>query len=177
MTENRPPPASSFSWHLYLLSATFFFIFMGAGAQQAYLVPYLRGVAGWSRLSCSCVIASVYLSMVVFRIVNLRLFHRWSDRRFTIVGSTTYLGFTLVMWHIGRVPSYPLALTAACIWGMGAAMMGAMQQAMQQQPQAPAAGGGASVEERLEKLASLKEKGLITDEEFATRKAEILKEI
>jgi len=61
--------------------------------------------------------------------------------------------------------------------GMGAAMMGAMQQAMQQQPQAPAAGAGASVEERLEKLASLKEKGLITDEEFAARKAEILKEI
>ncbi len=56
--------------------------------------------------------------------------------------------------------------------GMGAAMMGAMQQAMGQQ-QAPAA----SVEERLEKLAGLKEKGLITDEEFAARKVEILKEV
>ena len=115
--------APAFSRNLYLLSATFFFIFMGAGAQQAYLVPYLRDVTTWSRLHCSTVIASVYLSMVVFRLLNLRLFSRWSDRRFTIVGSISYLLFTLAMWLVGHVPSYPLAVAAAWLWGMGAAMM------------------------------------------------------
>lgn len=63
--------------------------------------------------------------------------------------------------------------------GMGSAMMQAMQPQSQQpaQPQGGAAGGGMDVEARLEKLASLKEKDLITQEEFAARKAEILKEI
>ncbi len=60
--------------------------------------------------------------------------------------------------------------------GMGAAMMGAMQQQMGQ-PGQPAAAPPAGIEERLEKLANLQEKGLITDEEFAARKAEILKEL
>jgi membrane protease subunit (stomatin/prohibitin family) len=63
--------------------------------------------------------------------------------------------------------------------GMGSAMMQAMQPPGQQraQQQAPAGGGGMDVEARLEKLASLKEKDLITEEEFAARKAEIIKEI
>ena len=60
--------------------------------------------------------------------------------------------------------------------GMCAAMMGAMQQQMGQ-PGQPAAAPPAGIEERLEKLANLQEKGLITDEEFAARKAEILKEL
>jgi membrane protease subunit (stomatin/prohibitin family) len=63
--------------------------------------------------------------------------------------------------------------------GMGAAMMNAMGGAtQQQQPQQQAPAGGADdIEARLTKLASLKEKGLITDEEFAQRKAQILSEI
>ncbi len=67
--------------------------------------------------------------------------------------------------------------------GMGAAMMnamgGAMQQQQPQQPQqqAPAPPAVEDVETRLMKLASLKEKGLITDEEFAQRRAQILSEI
>ncbi len=60
--------------------------------------------------------------------------------------------------------------------GMGAMMMGAMQQQMGQPGQAAAA-PAASVEERLEKLGDLKEKGLITEDEFTARKGEILKEI
>jgi hypothetical protein len=40
---------------------------------------------------------------------------------------------------------------------------------------APAA--GPTIEQRLERLADLKNKGLITDEEFQARKAKILEEI
>ncbi len=54
-----------------------------------------------------------------------------------------------------------------------------MQPQMQpQQPQAAAAAGGAtSVEARLQKLAALKQQGLISDEDFNARKAKILEEI
>ncbi len=64
--------------------------------------------------------------------------------------------------------------------GMGAAMMSAMAQGMnngqQQAPPAPAA-PVEDVETRLTKLASLKEKGLISDEEFAAKRQAILDEI
>jgi hypothetical protein len=39
------------------------------------------------------------------------------------------------------------------------------------------AGGAPSIEARLERLAELKNKGLITDEEFQSRKTKILEEI
>jgi hypothetical protein len=41
----------------------------------------------------------------------------------------------------------------------------------------PAAGGAPSIEARLERLAELKGKGLISDEEFQSRRAKILEEI
>ncbi|MFP3904493.1 MAG: SHOCT domain-containing protein, partial [Armatimonadota bacterium] len=59
--------------------------------------------------------------------------------------------------------------------GMGSAMMEAMRQSQQGAQQPPSS--GADVEQRLERLASLRERDLITDEEYAARKAEILKEI
>ena len=120
---DAPDPRPAFAKSLYLLSATFFFLFMGAGAQQAYLMRYLERVTGWPPVQCSTIIAAVYMSMVVFRVVNLYLFRDWSDRRFTIVGSLTYLLFTVAMFAVGYWPSYAFALTAAVVWGMGAALM------------------------------------------------------
>ena len=55
---------------------------------------------------------------------------------------------------------------------------GAPQQGYPGAPQGAAApGAGPSIEQRLERLADLKSKGLITDEEFQARKAKILEEI
>lgn len=51
------------------------------------------------------------------------------------------------------------------------------QQPQAQQPQAAAAGGAATIEVRLQKLAALKQQGLISDEDFNARKAKILEEI
>jgi hypothetical protein len=59
-------------------------------------------------------------------------------------------------------------------------------QPQQQQPQgppqqpaaaAPAAGGASTIEMRLQKLAALKQQGLISDEDFNSRKLKILEEI
>ena len=106
-------PGTHFRRDLYLLSATFVFVFMGAGAQQAYLVPYLSRVTDWSRLQCSSIVACVYGSMVVFRLLNLRLFPHWSDHRYTLVGAWAYFAFTVLMAVVAFLPSYPLALAAA----------------------------------------------------------------
>ena len=112
-----------FPRRLYLLAATFLFIFMGAGAQQAYLVPYLGRVTRWSPVLCSSVIATVYASMLVFRVANVYLFAGWSDRRFTIVGSLAYLYFMAAMAATTYFESYAFAIASAVLWGMGGAMM------------------------------------------------------
>jgi len=96
---------------------------MGAGAQQAYLVPYLGRVTNWSQVACGAVIATVYFSMLIFRLVNIYLFPRWSDRRFTIVGALTYVFFTVAMFVVPYVQAWSFAMVAAFLWGMGGAMM------------------------------------------------------
>ena len=122
------------------LAATFFFVFMGAGAQQAFLVPYLERVNGWSALQGSSLIGATYLAMMVGRVLHLYLFAGWSDRRLTIVGSLSYLLFTAVVFAVAYLPSYEIALLGALLWGMGAAMMWA-GTAMQTLAAADEAGG------------------------------------
>ncbi|MBN2449203.1 MAG: MFS transporter [Lentisphaeria bacterium] len=118
-----PPPPPAFQRELYLLGVMFLFIFMGAGAQQAYLVSYLGRTTPWSGAQRGAVIACTYLAMLPFRLLNLRLFPNWSDRRFALVGSLAYLQFTLVMAATPRLQSFPLLILAALAWGAGAAMM------------------------------------------------------
>ncbi len=106
-----------------LLSAVFFFVFLGAGAQQAFLLPYLAGFTSWNDLQRGMVIALVYLSMTVFRLGNVYLLRGWSQWLCTMVGAGTYVLFCLLMWLLYYLPSYPLALLAAAVWGWGGAAM------------------------------------------------------
>ena len=108
---------------VFLLSGTFFLIFMGAGAQQLYIAPYLEGCTGWSGLMRGLVVATIYASMMVFRVGNVYLLRRWSYWRLTAVGSLTYLLFTLAMLATFWVKSYALLLAAAALWGWGGAAM------------------------------------------------------
>ncbi|MCK5803230.1 MAG: MFS transporter [Lentisphaeria bacterium] len=118
-TSGHPP----LSRDIYAFSALFFLIFMGAGAQQAYLVRYLERTMDWSSAACGGVIACVYMSMFFFRVGNLFLFKQWTDRTFTIVGAFSYLVFCLGMASVPMTGSYTFALACAILWGMGAAMM------------------------------------------------------
>ena len=121
------PPAreSGFSTraHVLLLSSTFFFIFMGTGAQQAFLVPYLGEITDWSRLERALVIAMVYFSMTIFRLGNVYLLRGWPQWKCSIAGGVTYVLFPVAMLGLYFVPSYPLALAAAALWGWGGAAM------------------------------------------------------
>lgn len=109
--------------HVMLLSTAMGFIFLGAGAQQAFLVPYLEEFTDWSALQRSLVIAMVYFSMMVFRLGNVYLLRSWPQWKCTLIGSATYAIFTVAMLGLYWVPSYPLALLAAAFWGWGGAAM------------------------------------------------------
>jgi len=106
-----------------LLSAAFFFIFLGAGAQQAFLLPYLGGFTSWTDLQRALVIATVYFSMTIFRLGNVYLLRGWPQWLCTLAGSLMYALFTAAMVLIYFVRSYPLALLAAFVWGWGGAAM------------------------------------------------------
>lgn len=119
----RSTPVLSARAQVLLLSASFFFLFLGAGAQQAFLLPYLAQFTSWTDLQRAMVIALVYLSMTVFRLGNVYLLRRWPQWLCTIVGAATYTLFTVAMWVLYYLPSYVLALVAAAVWGWGGAAM------------------------------------------------------
>ncbi len=109
--------------HVLLLSSAFFFIFLGTGAQQAFLLPYLQEFTGWDELQRALVIATVYFSMTIFRLGNVYLLRSWPQWMCSVVGGAMYVFFPLAMLGLYFVPSYPLALLAAAIWGWGGAAM------------------------------------------------------
>jgi hypothetical protein len=123
--EDLPTPETRLSVraHVLLLSGAFFLIFMGAGAQQAFLVPYLAEFTDWGGVQRALVIAAVYFSMMVCRLGNVYLLRRWPQWLFTVAGSLMYAGFTGAMLVTYFVRSYPLAVLAAVVWGWGGAAM------------------------------------------------------
>ena len=125
MSETADQPAARLSTRarVLLLSSTFFFIFMGTGAQQAFLVPYLREVTDWSQFQRAFVIAAVYFSMMVFRLGNVYLLRGWQQWKCSLVGGATYVIFPIAMLGLHFLPSYPLAIAAAVLWGWGGAAM------------------------------------------------------
>ncbi|MGI5817833.1 MAG: MFS transporter [Armatimonadota bacterium] len=109
--------------HVLLLASTFFFIFMGTGAQQAFLVPYLADFTDWSQFERALVIATVYFSMMIFRLGNVYLLRDWPQWKCSLAGGAMYVLFPIAMLGLYFLPSYPLALVAAAIWGWGGAAM------------------------------------------------------
>jgi len=120
---NDAEPALSARAHVLLLSSTFFFIFLGAGAQQAFLLPYFEEFTDWSQPQRALVIATVYLSMTIFRLGNVYLLRDWPQWKCSIVGGAMYVLFPIAMLGVYFLPSYPLAITAAAVWGWGGAAM------------------------------------------------------
>jgi len=109
--------------HVLLLSSTFLFIFMGTGAQQAFLMPYLGEFTEWTQFQRALVIATVYFSMTIFRLGNVYLLRDWPQWKCSIVGGAMYVMFPVAMLGLYFFPSYPLAIVAAAIWGWGGAAM------------------------------------------------------
>ena len=96
---------------LMVLSATFFFIFLGPGAVQ----QHLDKVLGDKRFY---VLATVYLSFCFWRVfVGITI--QWlGDFLSELFGAATYVLFAATMLFS---TSWPVVLVAACVWGWGAA--------------------------------------------------------
>jgi MFS family permease len=110
-----------FKRELTLLFLINLFIFTGAGAQQQYLAPYLDRIGGWSGLARAFVPATVYFSMLIFRVGNVFLLRRLPQWLWIIVGSACYLLFTVALAAMGWSPTYAIAIVAAAVWGWGGA--------------------------------------------------------
>jgi hypothetical protein len=105
-----------------IMGITFFFIFMGAGALQQFLINMLKRSADWPLLgySTTSILAMVYFSFMFWRIfigVSLR---RLGFYLSILVGGITYLCFTLAVFFSR---DYLLLLTAVAVWGWGACSM------------------------------------------------------
>lgn len=100
-----------------VLSAAFFFIFMGAGAQQQYLVPYLDKYLGFS--NPTIVLAAVYLTFLVFRILSAYIVPHMGDYWSIVLGAATYVLFVVSVLFFRE---HWLILGAALMWGIGAAL-------------------------------------------------------
>jgi len=105
---------------LLILSFSFFFIFMGAGAQQQFLIPYLRENIGLGAMKASALLSSVYISITVWRVFIGYTMELLGTFRSILFGSLTYTAFAATIFLTDR---FEIMLIAAIVWGWGAASM------------------------------------------------------
>lgn len=105
---------------LMILSGAFFLIFMSGGAQQQFLIPYLKSTTTWGTMKYSFVLAMVYISFMVWRILVGYSIRVLGDYRSIVLGSLTYTGFVAAVLF---ARSFALILCMAMLWGWGAASM------------------------------------------------------
>lgn len=105
---------------LALLSSSFFLIFMGAGAVQQYLIRYLQEVTGRPPTQCSWVLATLYLSFLVWRLFAAHTIALLGDQRAIFLGQFTYTLFVLLAVS---TRAFWVLLAAALLWGWGASAM------------------------------------------------------
>lgn len=118
--ENQPAPISGGIPPLVSLCGAFFFIFLGTGALQQFVLPILRDRAGMSDGLSTATFACVYLGGVAFLSVYGYVFHKLRERWCVVVGTLMYTLFpaALLLW-----PSPAVALAAAVLWGFGAELL------------------------------------------------------
>ena len=104
---------------LLALAAAFVFIYLGAGAQQQYVVPYFTKTLGWSEIVAGLLVALVYIGETATRVVNLALVAGWADSLLSFIGSITYVLFPLAVGLAYFTHSFPLVLAAGLLWGWG----------------------------------------------------------
>ncbi len=103
---------------LVLLSLAFFFIFLGPGATQQFLIPFMAKATGRLHSQCSWILAGVYMSGLVWALL-CGYTVRWIGARWSIVlGLLCYAGFAgcVYLW-----PNFWFVFAAALAWGWGAA--------------------------------------------------------
>lgn len=102
---------------LLVLSGSFFFIFLGTGALQQFLLPILGTRAGMSDAAGAAVFACVYFAGPVFLAVYGYVYQALKERWCLVLGTLTYTLFAVVVLV---APDPAIVLGAAILWGFGA---------------------------------------------------------
>jgi MFS family permease len=102
---------------ILLLSTAFFFSYLGVGAIQPFLTPYLEEETGRPGTEVVWVLGSVYLAGIFMRLVAVLMVNKLGARMTVILGLLMCTGFSwlvVVTTHIG------ILLAGAFFWGWGA---------------------------------------------------------
>jgi len=105
---------------LVILTTSFVLIFMGAGAQQQFLVPFFREAMTWSPLERGFIPAAVYLGMAFSRVPSVWIVSALGERAGMMLGAASYIAFPALVW---ASPSYGVLVAGAALWGVGASML------------------------------------------------------
>jgi len=108
------------SYDLWVLSAAFLFIFMGTGALQQFLIPYLEQTTTWGAMRASLVLATVYLGFPLWRLLAGYSIRALGDHWAIFAGATMY---TLFAAAVLVYPQLWALLVAAFAWAWGAALL------------------------------------------------------
>jgi MFS family permease len=105
---------------LAILSAAFLFIFMGTGALQQLLIPYLQDTTTWGAMGASLVLAMVYIGFLFWRLLAGYSIRALGDYWAVFVGACMYTLFAVVVLVY---PHLWALLVAAFAWAWGAALL------------------------------------------------------
>jgi predicted MFS family arabinose efflux permease len=118
MTEPRPQPGPTRD--LVTISTAFFFVFLGTGASQPFIVGYLTTEKGLPLEWASLVLAAVYIAFAVFRFFIGFIIDRVGLHAAKILGVAAYALFPVIL-YLGT--SLPVFLVGSILWGLGAPML------------------------------------------------------
>lgn len=104
---------------LSVLSFTVLFIFMGAGALQPYINPYLKNIKGLPSVQASLVLTTVYFIMAFSRVFTGYIVYHLGLYLTIFLGALTYVIFVIVL---GYTSSFFVWIMGSFLWGIGAAM-------------------------------------------------------
>jgi MFS family permease len=108
------------NYDLWVLSAAFFFIFMGTGALQQLLIPYLQQTTTWGAVRASLVLATVYIGFLFWRLFAGYSIRALGDYWAVFTGAAMYTIFSLVVL---LYPHLWALIVAAFAWSWGAALL------------------------------------------------------
>ncbi len=103
-----------------MLSGAFLFIFMGTGALQQLLIPHLQRTTTWGAMRASLVLATVYFSFMLWRLLAGYFIRALGDYWAIVIGGVTYTMFAVAVLAYPRLWAL---LLAAFVWAWGAALL------------------------------------------------------
>ena len=104
----------------FAIPLVFFFLFVGVGAVQPYIVPYLKGRHGLSPLQASMVVATVYFVFGFARFFSGFVIKAIQKKPTIMLGALGYFCFVLVLRYGHAFSTF---LMGSVMWGVAAGLI------------------------------------------------------